>query len=91
MSVEELTRKIRVTFPDAYVEVHSTRNTGQHYAAVVVEESFRGLSRVRQHQKVYEAVKPVPSPEIHALQLRTFTPEEWKIEKHKEFNYAKPC
>jgi len=91
MSVEELTQKIRKAFPDGYVEVHPTRSTGQHYAALVVDDSFRGLPRVRQHQKVYEAVKPIPSPEIHALQLRTFTPEEWETEKQKEFTYARPC
>ena len=51
---------------------------GAHFEAVVVSPSFAGLSRVRQHQLVYAALGERMREEIHALSMRTLTPEEWK-------------
>ena len=48
---------------------------GDHYAATVLAESFRGKSRVQQHQIVYEALKGEMGGELHALALQTGTPE----------------
>jgi acid stress-induced BolA-like protein IbaG/YrbA len=50
---------------------------GQHFEAVIVSPEFRGKSRVQQHQVVYSALGERMREEIHALSMRTFTPEEW--------------
>ena len=48
---------------------------GDHYAATVISESFRGKSRVQQHQIVYEALKGEMGGKLHALALQTGVPE----------------
>ncbi|MBI4291383.1 MAG: BolA family transcriptional regulator [Betaproteobacteria bacterium] len=51
---------------------------GQHFEALIVSELFRGKSRVQQHQLVYGALGERMREEIHALSLKTFTPEDWQ-------------
>ena len=50
---------------------------GHHFEAVIVSPAFRGKSRIQQHQLVYRALGERMREEIHALSLRTLTPEEW--------------
>ena len=51
---------------------------GQHFQAVVVSTQFAGKSRIQRHQLVYAALGERMREEIHALSMRTLTPEEWK-------------
>lgn len=51
---------------------------GHHFEAVIVSASFEGLARVRQHQLVYQALGERMREEIHALSMKTFSPDEWK-------------
>lgn len=51
---------------------------GRHFEAVIVSPQFRGLSKVRQHQLVYGALGEKMREEIHALSMKTLTPEEWR-------------
>ena len=51
---------------------------GRHFEAIVVSPLFRGLSKVRQHQLVYAALGERMREDIHALSMRTLTPEEWR-------------
>lgn len=51
---------------------------GHHFEATVVSAAFRGLTRVQQHQRVYAALGERMKSEIHALSLKTCTPEEWE-------------
>jgi stress-induced morphogen len=76
MAAEEIERLIREAIPDAEVAITDLAGDGDHYAARVVSESFRGLSRVRQHQRVYQALGGRMGGELHALQLTTATPGE---------------
>lgn len=50
---------------------------GAHFEAVIVSPAFAGLTRVRQHQLVYSALGERMREEIHALSMKTFSPEEW--------------
>ncbi|MBI4203586.1 MAG: BolA family transcriptional regulator [Betaproteobacteria bacterium] len=50
---------------------------GHHFEAVIVSSQFRGKSKVQQHQLVYRALGDRMREEIHALSMRTLTPEEW--------------
>jgi acid stress-induced BolA-like protein IbaG/YrbA len=51
---------------------------GQHFQALVVSDEFAGRNRVQRHQLVYAALGERMREEIHALSMRTLTPEEWK-------------
>jgi stress-induced morphogen len=75
MPAEEIEDLIRTGIPDAHVEITDLRGDGDHYAARVVAESFRGMPRVRQHQRVYEALGGRMGGVLHALQLTTTTPD----------------
>ncbi|MGQ0526229.1 MAG: BolA family protein [Betaproteobacteria bacterium] len=57
-----------------HVEV---KGDGHHFEAVIVSAEFRGKSKVQQHQLVYRALGDRMREEIHALSMRTLTPEEW--------------
>jgi len=51
---------------------------GQHFQALIVSAQFEGKSRVQRHQLVYAALGERMREEIHALSMRTLTPQEWK-------------
>jgi len=59
---------------DAQVEIIDLAGDGNHYAARVVSESFRGLPRVKQHKAVYDALGGRMGGVLHALQLTTAIP-----------------
>jgi stress-induced morphogen len=75
MDAAEIETLIRTGIPDAAVEITDLAGDGDHYAARVVSESFRGLPRVRQHQAVYAALGGRMGGALHALQLTTAVPE----------------
>lgn len=50
---------------------------GEHFEAIIVSNEFAGKSRVQQHQVVYRALGDRMKSEIHALSMKTFTPEQW--------------
>jgi stress-induced morphogen len=74
MAAQDIERLIRDAIPDAQVTITDLAGDGDHYAARVVSESFAGMSRVRQHQAVYAALKGKMGGELHALQLETAVP-----------------
>ncbi|MCB1442680.1 MAG: BolA family transcriptional regulator [Methyloceanibacter sp.] len=75
MAAGDIERLIKERFPDATVEIEDLAGDGDHYAATVVTEAFRGKSRVQQHQMVYAALKGNMGGELHALALKTSTPQ----------------
>lgn len=76
MSPEEIERRIKAALPDARVEIRDLAGDGDHYAASVVSEAFRGKSRVQQHQMVYASLKGDMGGALHALALQTGVPED---------------
>ena len=75
MDANDIERLIKIGIPDAQVTIRDLAGDGDHYAATVVAESFRGKSRVQQHQLVYEALKAEMGGKLHALALQTGTPD----------------
>ena len=75
MAVSEIEALIKAALPDARVTIEDLAGDGDHYAATVVSERFRGLSRVAQHQIVYAALRGRVGGELHALALQTTPPE----------------
>jgi stress-induced morphogen len=76
MDAGEIERLIKMRIPDAEVTIRDLAGDGDHYAATVLSESFRGKSRVQQHQIVYDALKAEMGGKLHALALQTGTPEQ---------------
>jgi stress-induced morphogen len=74
MAAHELEKLIKESFPDAQVAIDDLAGDGDHYAATVVSEAFRGKSRVQQHQMVYDALKGHMGGVLHALALKTQAP-----------------
>jgi len=66
---------------DAHVEVIDTTGTNDHFSAIVISDSFKGKSMVQQHQVVYKALGRFMTNEIHAMQLKTLTKEQWENER----------
>ena len=65
---------IRAGLAVTHLEV---KGDGAHFEALIVSPAFAGLPRVRQHQLVYAALGSRMREEIHALSMKTFSPEEW--------------
>ena len=76
MDASEIERLIKAGIPDAAVTIRDLAGDGDHYAATVIAESFRGKSRVQQHQLVYQALKGDMGGKLHALALQTGVPEK---------------
>jgi len=74
MAADEIEALIRQGIPDAHVEITDLAGDGDHYAARVVSETFRGVPRIRQHQAVYAALGGRMGGVLHALQLTTAVP-----------------
>lgn len=74
MAAADIEAMIRDALPDAQVTITDLAGDGDHYAAHVVSESFRGLTRVAQHKAVYAALGGRMGGVLHALQLTTAVP-----------------
>ena len=75
MNAADIEGLIKEALPDAIVTIRDLAGDGDHYAAEVVSEAFRGKTRVQQHQLVYEALKGNMGGALHALALQTSAPE----------------
>ncbi|MBD0273389.1 MAG: BolA family transcriptional regulator [Acetobacteraceae bacterium] len=74
MQPAEIEALIKAALPDAQVTIEDLAGDGDHYAASVVSETFRGKSRVQQHQIVYAALQGRMGGQLHALALQTSAP-----------------
>lgn len=75
MDAGEIERLIKTAIPDAKVSIRDLAGDGDHYAATVISEAFRGKSRVQQHQMVYQALQGNMGGVLHALALQTQAPD----------------
>jgi stress-induced morphogen len=75
MDAHEIEKLIKEALPDATVTIEDLRGDGDHYAAHVISEAFRGKNRVQQHQIVYKALQGNMGGVLHALALQTSVPE----------------
>ncbi|MEE8188628.1 MAG: BolA family transcriptional regulator [Kiloniellales bacterium] len=76
MSPGDIEGLIKQAIPDAQVTIEDLRGDGDHYAAYIVSPSFKGKTRVQQHQMVYQALQGRMGSELHALALQTSVPTE---------------
>lgn len=76
MQVEQVAALLEAAIPGSQIDVN---NDGNHYFVTVVSETFVGLSRVKRQQAIYAVLNEhVLNGTIHALHIKTFSPEEWQ-------------
>ncbi|MCX5516858.1 MULTISPECIES: BolA family protein [Kaistia] len=75
MDARDIEALIKEALPDATVTIRDLAGDGDHYAAEVVSEAFRGKNRVQQHQMIYAALKGNMGGVLHALALQTSAPD----------------
>jgi len=75
MDAKEIEALIHEGIPDAQVRIEDLRGDGDHYAAYITSQSFEGISRVKQHQMVYAALKGKMGGDLHALAIQTSVPD----------------
>lgn len=73
---------IQKALPDAKIEVIDLVGDGDHLQATVISESFAGKGLLAQHQMVYAPLRETLKDQLHALALKTYSPEQWaKLKK----------
>jgi len=78
VSLKQVEATIKAKLPDAIVQVNDLTGGGDHLEAIVISSLFEGKTKVKQHQIVYGALQEeMASEAIHALALKTYTPEAW--------------
>lgn len=76
MTAEEIRNLISAVLSCEHIEVDGD---GRHWSALIVSGEFEGLRLIQRHQRVYAALgQRMHTDEVHALSMRTLTPEEWK-------------
>jgi len=76
---KDIANRITLALPGAVVEVRDLTGTGDHFEARVVTQAFEGMAMLDQHQAVYAPLRDVlDSGALHALALKTYTPDQWK-------------
>ena len=76
-SAQRIRDILEAGLPDCTAIVLDPGNDGAHFQAEVVSSAFVGKTRIAQHQLVYGALGEHMRSDIHALQLKTFTPQDW--------------
>ena len=71
LSVEEITKLIKESIPDASIEIKDLMGDNNHYAAVIKSSQFKSISKIEQHKLVYKSLKGKMGNELHALSITT--------------------
>lgn len=77
MEAEQIRSLLVQALPDARVELKDLTGTRDHWEAQVVSQAFAGKTLIEQHQLVYRALGDAMAGPIHALALKTYTPDAW--------------
>lgn len=75
---EEIKQAIHKSLDDAIVYIEDPRNDGVHLEAIVISEHFKGKSLLEQQQIVMRSLQSLFEKGLHALALKTYTPQKWK-------------
>ena len=78
VEITEIKNAILNVLNKAEIKIQNPMNDGLHFEAIVISPSFEGLSLVEQHQIVMGSLKGLFDSTLHALRLKTYTPEDWE-------------
>ena len=71
LPVNEITKLIKESIPDASIEIKDLMGDNNHYSAIIESEMFNGISKIEQHKLVYKSLKGKMGNELHALSITT--------------------
>ena len=78
MPITDVRRMLEQAFPGDQIELSSPMGDDHHFQLLIVSAQFSGKSMVEQHQMVYRALGGAMREAIHALALKTYSPEQWQ-------------
>jgi acid stress-induced BolA-like protein IbaG/YrbA len=79
LEANQVKQRIEQALPGAEVDVKDITGTGDHFEARIVSSTFTGKNLIEQHQQVYAPLQDwLKSGELHALALKTYSPEQWQ-------------
>ena len=78
MTADSIKKLIKSGIKDSEIEIIDSKGTGDHFSAVVISNQFEGKTLVERHQMVYKSVSEILTKELHALQLKTYSFQEWQ-------------
>jgi len=79
LKIDAIRQRITDALPGSQVDVKDLTGTGDHFEARIISPAFAGKPMVEQHQLVYRPLQDwLKTGELHALVLKTYTPEQWK-------------
>ncbi len=81
MTLNQIKQIIETNVSQSTVYVLDPMNDGQHLEAIVISPIFKSMMLIKQHQMVMKPLKEAMRNEVHALGLKTFTPEKWELVK----------
>lgn len=81
MIEKKIKEKLKHGLEDAEVFIQDMTGTNDHFNVMIISKSFEGLNLIERHRLVYKILDSMVTKEIHALQLKTLTLEQWKKEK----------
>ncbi len=77
MDTQDIQKMIETALPGAQVFVEDLVGDGDHLQAIVISELFQGKTLLQQHQMIYTPLREILKENLHALGLKTYTPEQW--------------
>tara|TARA_X000000368_G_scaffold196602_1_gene155131 strand:+ start:808 stop:1053 length:246 start_codon:yes stop_codon:yes gene_type:complete len=80
MIEKKIEQKITSTLNDSKVFIQDMTGTNDHFNLIVISDAFKDLSLIEQHRLIYKILNGMVAQEIHALQIKTLTWEQWKKE-----------
>ena len=81
VNIDEIKQRLNAYFTNDKIEVFDSRGTGDHFSIIIISDKFTNVSLVDRHRMVYSIFEDKIVTEIHALQIQTYTLEEWKKKK----------
>tara|TARA_X000001036_G_scaffold109206_2_gene102369 strand:- start:6927 stop:7172 length:246 start_codon:yes stop_codon:yes gene_type:complete len=81
MIEKKIKEKLKKGLENAEVFIQDMTGTNDHFNVMIISKSFEGLNLIERHRLVYKILDSMVTKEIHALQLKTLTLEQWKKEK----------
>ncbi len=92
MTPDQIKQRIQAFKEGTQAQVRDLTGTQDHIEAVVVSEAFEGVSKVAQHKMIMALfTEEMTSGEVHALSLRTYTPEQFKKYSETFSSNPVPC
>ena len=81
MNITDIKNRLQEHFINDKIEVFDSRGTGDHFSLIIISNTFSNVSLVDRHRMIYSLFKQELTHSIHALQIQTFTINEWKNKK----------